>query len=58
VDPAMLTWPKPRQDFERKFGFDPLAGLTLRTDADLSMVGPNIARQTGLPVLDFEGFRP
>lgn len=58
VDPAMLTWPKPRHDFERKFGFDPLAGLTLRTDAELSMVGPNIARQTGLPVLDFEGFRP
>ena len=58
VDPAMLTWPKPRHDFERKFGFDPLAGITLRTDADLSMVGPNIARQTGLPVVDFERFRP
>jgi hypothetical protein len=58
VDPAVLTWPAPRHAFERRFGFDPLAGLTLRANAGLSDVGPNIARQTGLPVIDFEQFQP
>lgn len=58
VDPAMLTWPAPRRAFERRFGFDPLAGLELRDDSQLPLVGPNIARQTGLPVVDFAHFRP
>lgn len=58
VDPAMLTWPPPRRAFERRFGFDPLAGLELRDDGDLPLIAPNIARQTPLPVIDFERWRP
>lgn len=56
--PAMLTWDPPRRDFQRRFGFDPLAGLALETDADLPRILPNIARQTDLPVIDFERARP
>jgi len=56
--PAMLTWAPPRRAFQRAVGVDPLAGLTLETDADLPRIGPNVARQTGLPVIDFERWRP
>lgn len=56
--PAMLTWERPRRAFRRAVGVDPLAGLALETDADLPRIGPNVARQTGLPVIDFEGWRP
>jgi hypothetical protein len=56
--PAMLTWTQPRRAFERRFGVDPLAGLELRNDSDLALIAPNIARRTGMPVVDFERFRP
>lgn len=57
-DPAMLTWGPPRREFLARFGFDPLAGLDLRDDSQLPLIAPNIARQTSLPVIDFERFRP
>jgi hypothetical protein len=57
-NPAMLTWGPPRRAFQRRFGFDPLEGLALRSDDDLPLIAPNIARQTALPVLDFERWRP
>jgi hypothetical protein len=52
-NPAMLTWRAPHDRFRRLHGFDPLAGLELRTDADLPLVAPNVARLTGGPVADF-----
>jgi len=56
--PAMLTWDPPRRAFRRRFGFDPLAGIELETDADLPLIGANIARHTSLPLIDFERWRP
>jgi hypothetical protein len=53
-NPNMLTWAGPRAAFARRFGFDALAGLELRTDADLAAVPGNVGRQTGLPVIDFD----
>jgi hypothetical protein len=53
IDPAMLTWAPERRAQTRALGFDPLAGMQLRSDADLAGVPGNIARQTALPVVDF-----
>ncbi|MBI5837533.1 MAG: DUF2723 domain-containing protein [Candidatus Eisenbacteria bacterium] len=52
-NPTMLTWNAPRLAFEGRWGFDPLDGLELRSDADLVLVGDNIQRQTQVPVVDF-----
>ncbi len=52
-NPNMLTWSGPRHAFEKRFGFDPLAQLALRTDADLAFVPMNIKRLTEVPVVDF-----
>jgi hypothetical protein len=57
-NPAMLTWAPQRRAFERRAGFDPLAGLALRDDSDLVLVPPNVARQTPLPVVDFAAWAP
>lgn len=53
ANPVVLTWEGPRRDFERRTGIDPLAGLALRSDADLPMIGENIARRSNRPVIDF-----
>ena len=53
IDPAMLTWPAYRAHITAVLGQDPLAGLTLESDADLSRVAPDLARHVSLPVADF-----
>jgi hypothetical protein len=57
-NPNLLTWEGPRREFRRRFGLDPLAGLDLRGLSDVALIPANIARQTSLPVVDFERFRP
>jgi len=52
-NPSMLTWPAPRRAFLRRWGFDPLAGLELRDESALSLVPPNVARLSPVPVIDF-----
>lgn len=56
--PGMLTWTRPREEFRRRVGFDPLAGLALREEAEIALIPANIRRQTELPVLDFAEWRP
>jgi hypothetical protein len=53
IDPAMLTWPAYRAHITAVLGQDPLAGLTLESDADLSRVAPALAKHVSLPVADF-----
>jgi hypothetical protein len=53
IDPTMLTWTPYRRSVTTTLGFDPLAGMRIESDADLAGVGPNIARRTVLPVVDF-----
>ncbi len=55
-NPKLLTWAPVRESFRRRVGVDPLAGLTLVTDADLALVPGNVARLTGQPVVDFAAF--
>ncbi len=50
---SVLTWPPARRAATQRLGFDPLAGLTLRTDADLASVARHIASRTAWPVADF-----
>jgi hypothetical protein len=57
-NPNMLTWKAYREKFEQEFGFDPLAGMELRQQADVQGIPMNIERQTDLPVVDFQNFRP
>jgi hypothetical protein len=57
-NPNMLTWKAHRERFENEFGFDPLEGLELRQQADVQWIPMNIDRQTELPVVDFQSFRP
>lgn len=49
--PHLLTHPSQRREFERRFGFDPLAGLRMRSEQDLGMVAENINRLSPLPVV-------
>jgi hypothetical protein len=52
-NPSLLTWPGPRAAFTRRFGFDPLEGVELRSEADLPRIADNVGRRTSLPVADF-----
>jgi hypothetical protein len=49
--PHLLTYPSQRREFERRFGFDPLEGLRMRSEQDLGMVAENINRLSPLPVV-------
>jgi hypothetical protein len=53
-NPGVLTWPAGRAAFRRRFGFDPLAGVALRADADLARVADNVGARTNLPTADFD----
>ena len=55
--PDMLIWPSRRRAFQRRFGFDPLAGLTLRTPDDVAQVAENIRRHASVPVLVLPEYR-
>ena len=50
---SVLTWQPARRAVTQRLGFDPLAGLTLRTDADLALIARHVASHTGQPVVDF-----
>lgn len=54
ANPSRLTWSAGRTAFERHAGFDALAGLSLRTRADLKLIPANIRRQSALPVVEFQ----
>jgi transmembrane protein TMEM260 (protein O-mannosyltransferase) len=49
--PHLLTYPSQRREFARRFGFDPLEGLRMRSEQDLGMVAENINRRSPLPVV-------
>jgi hypothetical protein len=52
TQPNLLTYLGPRADFRRRFGFDPLEGVQVRSEAELDRVLPeNINRRTALPVV-------
>jgi hypothetical protein len=53
---SMLTWEPVRRRFIARTGIDPLAGLTLRSPADLAQVPANVRRQSALPVVDLGAF--
>lgn len=61
-NPAMLTHPWPRQQFARKYGFDPIEGLQTPNLND-GVAGARMADQIGmrlnamspLPVIEFDG---
>jgi len=53
-NPDALTWPGPRRDFERRFGFDPLAGLEPLTAEKVAAIPDNVNRLTRLPVVLFD----
>jgi hypothetical protein len=57
-NPNILTWDSAQLAFRRKFGFDPVAGLSLEQQSDVRWIPRNIDRQTDLPVIDFQNFRP
>ncbi|HTK30466.1 MAG TPA: DUF2723 domain-containing protein [Candidatus Saccharimonadaceae bacterium] len=49
-NPEMLIWPGRRRAFAKRFGFDPLEGLTFRSEADLGKIPDNIRRRAHVPV--------
>jgi hypothetical protein len=49
--PHLLTYPSQRREFARRFGFDPLEGLRMRSEQDLGQVAENINRLSPLPVV-------
>jgi hypothetical protein len=49
--PDMLIWPARRAAFQRRFGFDPLAGLELRRPEDIGLIAGNVRRLAKVPVL-------
>ena len=49
--PDLLIWPARRRAFEARFGFDPVAGLALRTPDDVARVAENVRRRASVPVL-------
>ncbi|MEO5618244.1 MAG: DUF2723 domain-containing protein [Candidatus Eisenbacteria bacterium] len=51
--PDALSWPLPRAAFERRFGFDPLAGRVPRTAADIARVPGIIRASAVVPVVEF-----
>ncbi len=52
--PATLSWAGPRRAFQRRWGFDPLAGLEPLTAEKALLIPANLARQTPHPVLVFD----
>jgi len=50
-NPDMLVWHARREAFRRRFGFDPLEGLSLRTAKDLEEIPTNVRRRAKVPVL-------
>ena len=54
ANPTRLTWRTERLAFERRTGFDALAGLDLHTKADLALIPPNVRRLSPLPVVEFK----
>ena len=50
----LLTQDRPRRDFERRFGIDPMAGMTIRDDSDVLRIATNVNRQTSLPVFELD----
>jgi len=52
-NPYQLTWPAARRDFAARAGADPLAGLEIRSTADVGLIASNVRRQSALPVVDF-----
>jgi hypothetical protein len=52
TQPNLLTYRGPRADFQRRFGFDPLERVQVRSEAELDRVLPeSINRRTALPVV-------
>ncbi|MBI3538741.1 MAG: hypothetical protein HY076_00505, partial [Candidatus Eisenbacteria bacterium] len=56
TSPNLLTFDPPRREFIRRFGFDPLDGLHMRSSGDLGEVAENINRRTALPVAVVDRF--
>jgi hypothetical protein len=54
TDPNALSWKQTRERVIRRFGFDPLAGLTPLTYAKAPLIPENVNRQTPLPVVIFD----
>ena len=54
TSPNLLTFDRPREEFRRRFGFDPLAGIVIRGDEDVLEIPANINRQTPLPVAELD----
>ena len=52
--PNLLTFERPRADFERRFGFDPLAGIAIASEADVARIAANVNRRTRLPVVEVD----
>lgn len=52
--PATLSWRGPRHVFEKKYGFDPLAGLEPLNAERAARIPENLARQTPLAVRVFD----
>jgi len=53
-NPGLFTWAAPRRAFALRNGVDPLAGLVLRSDADLARIAPHLAAVLPRPVVRFE----
>jgi hypothetical protein len=53
VNPNLLTWGPSRRQFAERLGFDPVAGVELRTRADVDRVVENVRRQATVPVVEF-----
>ncbi|NOT32872.1 MAG: DUF2723 domain-containing protein [Candidatus Eisenbacteria bacterium] len=49
-NPDMLVWPPRREEFRRRFGFDPLEGLRFRSPADLERISDVIRARAQVPV--------
>jgi hypothetical protein len=49
--PDLLIWPARRRAFQSRFGFDPIAGLALRSPEDVAKVADNVRRRASVPVL-------
>ena len=50
-NPTFLIWPARRSEFQRRFGFDPLEGLALRSSDDITRISENIRRRASVPVI-------
>lgn len=53
-NPDMLLWPVRRRAFQARFGFDPIAGITFRTPADIQRIARNVQQRASVPVVIIE----